>query len=82
GNLSDDLKYINYYLINQGGYMALTRAEINERSNEKRGIKNKAFKLNIDDIAMIKQTALDLNISEAKLVVEAIKFYRENKKAS
>ncbi|MWP63320.1 ribbon-helix-helix protein, CopG family [Gilliamella sp. Pas-s25] len=62
--------------------MALTRAEINERSNEKRGIKNKAFKLNIDDIAMIKQTALDLDISEAKLVVEAIKFYRENKKAS
>ena len=62
--------------------MALTRAEINERSNEKRGIKNKAFKLNIDDIAMIKQTALDLNISEAKLVVEAIKFYRENKKAA
>jgi len=33
--------------------MALTRTEINERSNEKRGIKNKAFKLNINDIAMI-----------------------------
>lgn len=62
--------------------MALSRAEINERSNEKRGIKNKAFKLNIDDIAMIKQTAIDFDISEAKLVVEAIKFYRDNKKAS
>ena len=61
--------------------MALTRAEINERSNEKRGIKNKAFKLNIDDIAMIKQTAIDLGLSEAKLV-QAIKFYRDNKKAS
>lgn len=60
--------------------MALSRAEINERSNEKRGIKNKAFKLNIDDIAMIKQTAIDLGLSEAKLVVEAIKFYRDNKK--
>lgn len=62
--------------------MALSRAEINERSNEKRGIKNKAFKLNIDDIAMIKQTAIDFGLSEAKLVVEAIKFYRDNKKAS
>lgn len=62
--------------------MALSRAEINQRSNEKRGIKNKSFKLNIDDIAMIKQTAIDFDLSEAKLVVEAIKFYRENKKAS
>lgn len=34
--------------------MALTRAEINQRSNEKRGIKNKSFKLKIDDITMIK----------------------------
>lgn len=62
--------------------MALSRAEINQRSNEKRGVKNKSFKLNLDDIAMIKQTAIDFNLSEAKLVVEAIKFYRENKKAS
>ena len=62
--------------------MALTRAEINQRSNEKRGIKNKGFKLNVDDIAMIKQTAIDFNMSEAKLVVEAIKFFKDNKKAS
>lgn len=60
--------------------MALSRTVINERSNDKRGIKNKAFKLNIDDIAMIKQTAIDLGLSEAKLVVEAIKFYRKTKK--
>ena len=62
--------------------MALTRVQINQKSDEKRGVKTKAFKLNINDIAMIKQTAIDLNMSEAKLVVEAIKFYKDNKKAS
>ena len=62
--------------------MALTRVQINQKSDEKRGVKTKAFKLNINDIAMIKQTAIDLNMSEAKLVVEAIKFFKDNKKAS
>ena len=59
--------------------MALTRTEINERSNEKRGIKNKGFKLNVDDIAMIKQSAIDLNMSEARLVVEVISFFKASK---
>ena len=62
--------------------MALTRVRINQKSDEKRGVKTKGFKFNINDIAMIKQTAIDLNMSEAKLVVEAIKFYKDNKKAS
>ncbi|MDF7667778.1 hypothetical protein PT273_07970 [Orbaceae bacterium ESL0727] len=58
--------------------MALTRTQINQRSNEKRGIKNKAFKLHVDDIDMIKDTAKALNMSEAKLVVEAVKQFRES----
>lgn len=61
--------------------MTLTSTEINQHSNEKRGIKTKSFKLKIEDITMIKQTAFDLGLSESKLVVEAIKFYRENKKS-
>lgn len=61
--------------------MTLTSTEINQLSNEKRGIKTKSFKLKIEDITMIKQTAFDLGLSESKLVVEAIKFYRENKKS-
>lgn len=61
--------------------MALTSAEINQHSNKKRCIKTKSFKLKIEDITMIKQTAFDLGLSESKLVVEAIKFYRENKKS-
>lgn len=58
--------------------MALTRAQINERSNEKRGIKNKAFKLHVDDIDMIKATAKELNMSEANLVVQAVKYFKEH----
>ena len=54
------LNIITVYLKIKVKNMALTRAEINQRSNEKRGIKNKGFKLNVDDIAMIKQTAIDL----------------------
>lgn len=61
--------------------MTLTSTEINQLSNEKRGIKTKSFKLKIENITMIKQTAFDLGLSESKLVVEAIKFYRENKKS-
>lgn len=76
------LNIITVYLKIKVKNMALTRAEINQRSNEKRGIKNKGFKLNVDDITMIKQTAIDFNMSEAKLVVEAIKFFKDNKKAS
>ncbi|WP_334327959.1 hypothetical protein [Gilliamella apicola] len=76
------LNIITVYLKINVKNMALTRAEINQRSNEKRGIKNKGFKLNVDDITMIKQTAIDFNMSEAKLVVEAIKFFKDNKKAS
>ncbi len=56
--------------------MALTRVQINKKSDEKRGVRTKGFKLHVDDIAMIKQTALDLNMPEAKLVVEAVKFFK------
>lgn len=58
--------------------MALTIREINERSNKKRGIKNKAFKLHLNDIALIKCSAKDLGISETKLVIKALKFYLES----
>ena len=54
--------------------MALTRAEINERSNQKRGIKSKSFKLHVDDIELIQSTAKKLNISQTKLITEAVKF--------
>ena len=55
--------------------MALTRAEINERSNQKRGIKSKSFKLHVDDIELIQSTAKKLNISQTKLITEGVKLF-------
>ena len=38
---------------NEGDYMALTRAEIQRKSDEKRGVKSKAYKLPIHVIELI-----------------------------
>lgn len=55
-----------------------TRNQIQKDSDEKRGIKLKAFKLHIDDIAMIETTAKTLNMPQNRLVVEAVKAYLAN----
>ncbi|XKM12678.1 hypothetical protein RCS94_06525 [Orbaceae bacterium ac157xtp] len=59
--------------------MALTRVQIQAKSDQKRGVKVKGFKLHADDIAFIEQASKDLNISQAKLIVDAVKYYVENK---
>lgn len=59
--------------------MVLTRVQINKKSDDKRGVKVKGFKIHVDDIAFIEQTSKDLNISQGRLIVDAVKFYRENK---
>ncbi|OCG39741.1 hypothetical protein [Gilliamella sp. Bif1-4] len=60
--------------------MALTRVEINQKSDQKRGVKVKGFKLHVDDIALIEQASKILDIPQAKLIVDAVKFYLDNKK--
>lgn len=62
--------------------MALTRVQINQKSDEKRGVKTKGFKLHINDIALIEQASKDLNIPQSQLIVDAVKLYLENEKAS
>ncbi|MCP1659344.1 hypothetical protein [Neisseria perflava] len=53
--------------------MALSRNEIQKKSEEKRGVKVKGFKLKLEDIALIEQTAAALGISQADLVVRAVR---------
>ena len=53
--------------------MALSRNEIQKKSDQKRGVKNKAFKMKLEDIALIEQTAARLGISQIDLVVRAVK---------
>lgn len=55
--------------------------QIQKDSDDKRGIKLKAFKLHIDDIAMIETTAKTLNMPQNRLVVEAVKAYLANHKS-
>ena len=53
--------------------MALSRNEIQKKSDEKRGVKVKAFKMKLEDIALIEQTAARLGLSQIDLVVRAVK---------
>ena len=62
--------------------MALTRAEIQQKSDAKRGVKTKGFKLHVDDIALIEKASNQLDVPQAQLIMDAIKFYLENKKSS
>nr|WP_314486746.1 ribbon-helix-helix protein, CopG family [uncultured Kingella sp.] len=58
--------------------MALSRNEIQKKSDEKRGVKVKAFKMKLEDIALIEETAAKLGISQVDLVIRAVQQFAEN----
>lgn len=62
--------------------MALSRAEINQRSNEKLGATTKTYKLKIQTIEQIKQLSEQLGISQSQLISNAISAYAEQKSPS
>ncbi len=57
--------------------MALSRNDIQKKSDEKRGVKVKAFKMKLEDIALIEETAAKLGISQVDLVVRAVRELQE-----
>ncbi|WP_323842927.1 hypothetical protein [Moraxella sp. Pampa] len=57
-----------------------SRTQIQADSDAKRGIKIKAFKLHLDDIAMIEQVAERLGLPQNQLIVEAVKAYEKGLK--
>ena len=57
--------------------MALSRNDIQKKSDEKRGVKVKAFKMKLEDIALIEETATKLGISQVDLVVRAVRELQE-----
>ena len=57
--------------------MALSRNDIQKKSDEKRGVKVKAFKMKLEDIALIEETAAKLGISHVDLVVRAVRELQE-----
>ncbi|OCG60818.1 hypothetical protein [Gilliamella sp. Nev3-1] len=56
--------------------MALSRAEIQKRSDEKRGVKPKGYKLSIETIEMIAELSKSTGKSQGMVIEEAIKLYR------
>ncbi|QLB20088.1 ribbon-helix-helix protein, CopG family [Vespertiliibacter pulmonis] len=57
--------------------MAMSIAEIQKRSDIKRGVKVKGFKLHLDTIALIEQLSKELNISQTQLVTQAVQQFAE-----
>ncbi|PJG82109.1 hypothetical protein [Caviibacterium pharyngocola] len=57
--------------------MALSRTEIVNRSNAKRGIKQKAFKLHESTIELIEQLAKQHNIPQNQLIKLAVEKFAE-----
>jgi hypothetical protein len=59
--------------------MAMSRAEINEASNERRGIKQKSFKLSVDTIVAIEELSAKHGMSQARLVSKLIELAKLGK---
>lgn len=58
--------------------MALSRAEIQKRSDEKRGVKSKGYKLSLEVIDMIAELSKTTGDSQAAIIEAAIKLYKDN----
>ncbi|MBV7434486.1 hypothetical protein KRX19_05535 [Cardiobacteriaceae bacterium TAE3-ERU3] len=57
--------------------MAKTRTEIQQKSDEKRGVKVKGLKMSLDDIALLERLAEQLGKPQATIVADALHFYAE-----
>lgn len=60
--------------------MALTRAEIQRKSDEKRGVKSKAYKLPIHVIELIVELSDKTGKSQSKIIEEAILMFNHSLK--
>lgn len=58
--------------------MAMSRNEIQAKSEAKRGIKQKSFKLPLEVIAEIEALSQKLNIPQNQLIIQAIQQFKQN----
>ncbi|GAB1663107.1 ribbon-helix-helix protein, CopG family [Mannheimia haemolytica] len=58
--------------------MAMSRNEIQAKSETKRGIKQKSFKLPLEVIAEIEVLSQKLNIPQNQLIIQAIQQFKQN----
>lgn len=61
--------------------MALTKKEIQEKSDKKRGVRMVAFKLHEDIIALLAELSEQSGLSKTQIVAQGIKLFAEHHKA-
>lgn len=57
--------------------MAMSINEIKARSDEKRGVKAKSYKLPLATIAKIEQLSKQLNIPQNQLIIQAVELFEQ-----
>lgn len=55
--------------------MAMTRSEIQKRSDEKRGVRVKSLKMKVEDILLLEKLAAETGLAQGDLVAAALKKY-------
>ena len=58
--------------------MALTRAVIQKKSDEKRGVKSKGYKLPVDIINLISELSAKTGKPQSKIIEEAILMFNDS----
>ncbi|MDD7545564.1 ribbon-helix-helix protein, CopG family [Actinobacillus porcinus] len=61
--------------------MAMTRAEINAKSDAKRGVRVQSYKLHEDIIALLAELSEQSGLSKTQIVAQGIKLFAEHHKA-
>lgn len=57
---------------------SLTKNQIQQKSDAKRGFRVKSFKLKIEDIAYIEQVAKDLGLTQNSLLIQAVTYFNHH----
>ncbi|MGY6089409.1 ribbon-helix-helix protein, CopG family [Avibacterium paragallinarum] len=62
--------------------MAMTRAEINAKSDKKRGVRLQSYKLHEEVIALLAELSSQTGLSKTQIVSEGIKLFAETNKVA
>ena len=57
--------------------MAMTKAEIQKRSDEKHGVKVKGIKMKLEDIALLESLSTQSGKTQAEIIAAALKMWAE-----
>ncbi|MCT8655934.1 ribbon-helix-helix protein, CopG family [Glaesserella parasuis] len=61
--------------------MAMTRAEINAKSDKKRGVRVQSYKLHEDVITLLSELSEQTGLSKTQIITQGIKLFAEQNKA-